>query len=374
MAAWSTPKQGAATFLSPHDELHFRGRNPLRQGFASQDAAAPCRRPARTSAAILAATLLALVSGCTGQPPPPDAGPPRVAAQGFVEPAGDVHRLAFLRDGVIKQLLVRAGDMVERGQVLARQDDRLVRAQLLEAEAELARAEAKLAQVKAGKSDEEIAAQAALHDLARCDAALAKEEHERHRALKSAGAVTDSEADRRAAEHAAADARVASARAQLDHVRGFVRPTDVAVAEREGDGAAARVESARAALSERELAAPVAGTVLEIIKREGEAAGPLTAEPVLLLADLSRLRVRAEVEELSALKVRSGAPCRVWLPGADESVTGVVEEVRSAMGRKTVFARSARERRDLDTRDVLIGLTATGLPVGLRVEVEVGTR
>jgi len=123
------------------------------------------------------------------------------------------------------------------------------------------------------------------------------------------------------------------------------------------------------------MRSPISGLVLEVLRRPGEASGPLTPDPVLLVADTSHLRVRAEIDEMSAMALETGVPVRVVCPGSAGSYTGVVCAVRQCMGRKTVFARTARERRDLDTRDTLIDLPpGTILPIGLRVDVEIQSR
>ncbi len=59
--------------------------------------------------------------------------------------------------GRILELLVEEGDVVARGQVVARLDDSLVRLQLAQAEANVAQAEARLAQLKAAVRPQEIA-------------------------------------------------------------------------------------------------------------------------------------------------------------------------------------------------------------------------
>lgn len=325
---------------------------------------------------LAVAALAAALAGCSASAqkdaPPPPLKQAVIVAQGFVEPAGEVHKLTFLRDGVITQMLVSAGSVVERGQLLAVQDSRACEAQFAEASASLALAKARLEQVKAGKSQAEIAAMKSRLEAARSESVFASAENRRFQELMSRNAATGSDAEQWASAAAASSAKVAAARAELEHLENFARPTDIAVAEQEIALASARLSSAKVAADEKRLASPVAGTILELLKREGESAGPLSPEPVMLAADLGSLRVRAEVEEMSALKVATGTVCFIHMPGLTASVTGRVEQVRDAMGRKTVFAKSARERRDLDTRDVLILLPpATRLPVGLRVDAEI---
>jgi HlyD family secretion protein len=91
--------------------------------------------------------------------------PPSVSALGSLEPKGEVVRLsapAFAEGARVEQLLVKRGDKVEIGQVIATLDSRpRLAAAVQKAEAQVLVAEAKLRQVKAGAKQGEIEAQKA---------------------------------------------------------------------------------------------------------------------------------------------------------------------------------------------------------------------
>jgi multidrug resistance efflux pump len=90
--------------------------------------------------------------------------------------------------------------------------------------------------------------------------------------------------------------------AECEHalVEAPPRPDEVAAAEGRVRAAEARLRLARAELAKARLRAPTAGRVLRVYAEPGELAGPRSARPVLLFADLSRRHVRAFVEELDA--------------------------------------------------------------------------
>ncbi len=89
--------------------------------------------------------------------------PQAVSAIGYLEPQGEAIKLsapAFLEGARIEQLLVKRGEKVKTGQVVAILDNRdRLQAALQQAQAEVKTAQARLAQVKAGAKQGEIQSQ-----------------------------------------------------------------------------------------------------------------------------------------------------------------------------------------------------------------------
>jgi multidrug resistance efflux pump len=96
---------------------------------------------------------------------------------------------------------------------------------------------------------------------------------------------------------------------------------------------------------------------------------------VLLLADLSRRRVRAFVEELDVAKVRVGQKARVTADGlAGQEFAGTVAVVLPRMGKRAPQSDAPGEYKDVYFREVLIELDhAQKLPTNLRVHVRIHT-
>jgi multidrug resistance efflux pump len=128
-------------------------------------------------------------------------------------------------------------------------------------------------------------------------------------------------------------------------------------------------------LRETRLVAPFDGTVLKVLKREGDGVWTFSPEPVVLFGDLSRARVRAEIDERFVQRLEIGQSAIVSgrnLLG--KSYPGKVVVLEKIMGDRTVFARSSSERKDLNVLQVVIEM-APGFraPVGLQVDVGVET-
>lgn len=307
--------------------------------------------------------------------PPPPAPPARAAAFGIgaVEPAGEVRALATKAGGVVRRCHVRPGDVVAAGTPLVELDDAATQAELAAARADLDLARADRDEAGAGVNAHRIqAAERAVERLRERDRHAAAE-RTRVFGLASSRAVSQQERD-------AVETAVTQTALELKAQEAELRSLQTAVTPERRAVAAAKVARAEAAVrlvEERvrsaRLAAPFAGTVLRVLKREGEGVRNTDPEPVLLFADTTALRVRAEIDEHHSGRVAVGQAVRVSGRNlAGKQWAGRVVRVEPAMGTKTLFSRSAEERKDLEVREVLVepeaGFTA---PVGLKVDVEV---
>ena len=106
-------------------------------------------------------------------------------------------------------------------------------------------------------------------------------------------------------------ARAALARAQDElakrqaQLRGIdaplPTPNEAQVASARGDLAFARVN-----LEKLKIRAPIDGTVLQLNINPGELAAPSALQPLLLIANLSTLNVRAELDERDVAEIKIG--------------------------------------------------------------------
>lgn len=238
-----------------------------------------------------------------------------VVAPGIVEPWGGQVDLAAQEPGWIARILVKEGDVVRAGQLLATLEDGSQRHAV-----ELARAELAEATARAG--------------FARAAAA-------RIGRLHADGTVADNEADRATTDALGQTAAV--------------------------EGAQARLRLAQAALERRRLTAPSAGTILLSRFHPGEFYAP-GAGPLFVLGDMTRLQVRLEVDEVDALDVRTGAPCALVSDGAQPLAQGTIIRIAPQMGRRALPLESPTARADVRIREVFVEIPATAsLVPGQRV-------
>lgn len=236
------------------------------------------------------------------------AGSPRsaVVAPGIVEPWGGQVDLAAQEPGWIARILVREGDVVRAGQLLATLEDGAQRHAVESAQAELAEATAR--------------------------AAFARTAAARLDRLRADGTVPENDADRAVAEAAG----------------------QTAAAER----AAARLRLAEAGLQRRRITAPSAGTILLSRFHPGEFYG-VEAGPLFVLGDMTRLQVRLEVDEIDAHDVLVGAPCALYSDGGAPLAEGTIVRLAPSMGRRALPIESPTARADVRIREVFIAIPAT---------------
>jgi HlyD family secretion protein len=152
--------------------------------------------------------------------------PVNISANGTVQPELSVN-VSPKSSGVLKELLVKEGDRVKKGQILAYMDDSQFQGQLTQAKGQVAAAQANLDRLLAGNRPQEIA---------QAQAQLASAQANLDRLL----------AGNRPQEIAQAKAQLASAQANFDRLQAGNRPQDIAQAQ-------AQVASAQANLQQAEL-------------------------------------------------------------------------------------------------------------------------
>jgi HlyD family secretion protein len=295
----------------------------------------------------------------------------RIAGIGFIEPESEIRRLVFSIDGVIEQCLIQVGDRVRCGQTLMvlRNHKEKAAVALARREREMAQADRK--KVLAGAERNELEAARRQCELATEKQRHAKLERERYAVLRRSSAASEQEYDQWESTLKQADLQIRADEARLHHLEQIVRPEDVALADARVACAEEKINVAQRALDDTCLRAPSDGTVLEILKREGDGTRVLDGQPSIIFADVSRLRVRAEIDERHVHLLSTSMPAVVTGRAVGfREFHGKVVRVNRIMGPKTVFARVADERRDLDVVQVLLEIGPEfNFPVGLRVDV-----
>jgi HlyD family secretion protein len=130
------------------------------------------------------------------------------------------------------------------------------------------------------------------------------------------------------------------------------------------------VTLAETMLDRTRIRAPIAGTVLQFNAKVGELVAASPEQPLVVMGDMSVVRVRAEVDEQDVGKVKVGQ--RVFVrnaayPGRD--FEGGVVEMAPSLALPRMGSRGARRPTDVEVLEVLVHLDgAVPLLPGMRVD------
>lgn len=307
---------------------------------------------------------------------PPKAAPVKVAitALGRLQPQGEITYLSAPHsiNGVrVEKLLVKEGEKVQAGQILAYLEDyNRTTAALQQALDKLQVAKAQLAQVKSGAKTGDINAQKATiasleaqlkGDVAAQEATIARlqaqvenaqTENDRYQQLYKQGAIAASVGDSKALQLKTAQqqlveaqatkkrtqdtlqSQIKQAKSQLNSV-SEVRPLDVELAQTQVRSATTAVKQAKADQDLTYIKSPIDGTILKIHARTGEV---IATSGFAEIGNISQMYVVAEVYQTDIQKVRKGQKVTITSPAIVGKLQGTVENIGWQVDKQSIFS------------------------------------
>jgi len=246
--------------------------------------------------------------------------------QGLVSGNGRVEAteidIAAKHAGRIRDILVREGDFVTTGQVLAVMDTENLEAQLRQAEAQLHQAESAVAIARSQVKQRQAERQAAVALVAQRQAELnvAKKRYQRSAALVKRGAGSQQQADDDYASEQSTGASVSAAEAQVAASDAALVTAHAQIAGAESAVAAAQasIERIQADIADSELKAVRDGRVQYRIAQPGEVVS--AGGRVLNLVDLRDVYMTFFLPTAMAGRLAQGAEVRIVLDAAPEYV------------------------------------------------------
>jgi HlyD family secretion protein len=220
--------------------------------------------------------------------------------------------------GRIRSILVREGDFVTAGQVVAHMDTDTLEAELRQAEAHLRQEESTVAMAHSQLLLREAEKAAALAMLAQREAEhdIALKHFARSSMLARVGAGTQEQVDDDSARVAGAAATVSAARAQLAASGAAIATarSQVASLKSATDAARARIDRIRADIADSALRAPRDGRVQYLVAQSGEVVGG--GGRVLNIADLSDVFMTFFLPAAAVGRIALGSEVRLVLDAA----------------------------------------------------------
>ena len=251
--------------------------------------------------------------------------------------------------GRISEMYAEEGDVVIAGQVVARMDTDVLRAQLRQAQAEesQARNATDTAMAMVAQHESEQSAAASMVAQREAELAVAEKTEERTRILSGQHAASIQELDEEVARRREATAAVAAAKAQLQASRSTINAANYQVL-----GAQSHVAAIQA--SEGQIQAQIDDTVLKAVRsgrvqyriaQPGEVVG--AGGKVLSMIDLSDVTITFFLSEASAGRVPIGSEVHIVLDATPQNVIPATVTFVASVAQftpKSVETKSEREK------------------------------
>lgn len=318
---------------------------------------------------------VAMAAYAADQPAAP-ATPARPAwaasATGRVEPRDGQIMIGTLTPGRVADVAVKINDRVQAGDLLVRLDEDDLMTRVTAAAVEV--------QVRERERDEEVAKGLQL-ERRQAEDSVATAERALFRArlafdeisfrLRAGSGGSTADVDKARFQISAAREQLANSRTGLTRLMTREAVPLATRLEASLAGARAELSLAEAAVERARIRAPGDTTVLSVLAKFGELVTPSSDAPLVMLGDLRSLRVKAEVEERDAAKVKPGQ--RVVLRGdafPDREFEGTVTTIAQALASPRIASRGVRRPNDIEVIEVMIGIDGQPpLLTGMRVDV-----
>lgn len=259
----------------------------------------------------------------------------KVNATGKIQPKTQVKISADV-SGKVKKLCVVEGQWVEKGALLVELDRERFLAAVESAEANVRSAQANATLVR--------------HNMERAEKDFSRSED-----LLAKGLESQAIFDARKADLQVERARHESALDQAEQAK-------------------AALKQARDDLSKTTIYAPMAGTISELNKEQGEIAlgSQFQADVILVIADLSEMEAQVNVDENDIVSIAVGQPAEVEVDALlDQKLKGVVYEIASSA--RSAGAGTTDQKTGFDIKISITAPPATLRP-GMTASADIITR
>lgn len=238
--------------------------------------------------------------------------------------------------GEVTRLYVDVGDEVQQGDLIAQIDQVTQKNTLSNEQASLEQSVAAIESAQAETLSRQASLKSAQASLASRQSELrqAQTNFSRLQGLLDIDAISQQEYDTQATAVEVAQAAVANARAAIETAQAAIA---TATANVNSQQAALRksqtnVETAQEDLSYTTIRAPISGTVVSVTTEQGSTVNAnQTAPTIVTLADLSTVRINAQISEADIINVQANMPVYFNIIGnPDQSFDAILKAIEPA--------------------------------------------
>jgi HlyD family secretion protein len=298
-----------------------------------------------------------------------------VTASGEIKPKNYIN-IGANALGILTQILVKEGDHVRKGQLVARIENIQPEAQVASQQAQVSSAEADSNAAEAGLNvaDENMRTQQALIDHSQADLEHAKLDYDRAKELFKDQLLAKQDFDTKKATYDAAAASLNEQQTRLAQARSSRQQTAAQLA-----AAQRRVAQAKAVLAQYsdmlhkfDSYAPLDGVVTNLPVREGETVVPgvtnLAGSNIMTIADMSLITAEVKVDETDIVSVALGQKADITIDAIpNKTFKGHVIEIGdTAILRSTGLAASQSAVSSQEAKDFKVVVAMDDPPDEIR--------
>ena len=238
--------------------------------------------------------------------------------------------------GEVTRLYVEVGDEVAEGDLIAQIDQVTQNNTLSNEQATLEQSVAAIQSAQAEVLSRQASLKSAQADLASRQSELrqARTDFERLQGLVAIDAISKQEYDTQATKVETAQAAVANARAAIDTAGAAIATANANVNSQQAAlrKSETNVSTAKEDLSYTTIRAPMSGTVVSVTTEQGTTVNAnQTAPTIVTLADLSTVRINAQISEADVINVQADMPVYFNIIGnPDQKFDSVLKAIEPA--------------------------------------------
>lgn len=238
--------------------------------------------------------------------------------------------------GEVTRLFVEVGDEVQKGDLIAQIDQVTQKNSLSNEQASLEQSEAALQSAQAESLSRQAGLKSAQADLASRQAELrqAQADFSRLQGLLAIDAISKQDYDTQGTKVQTAQAAVANARASIDTAKAAIATTAANINSQQAAlrKSQTNVSTAQEDLSYTTIRAPMSGTVVSVTTEQGTTVNANQSAPTIVtLADLSTVRINAQISEADVINVKAGLPVYFNIIGnPDQKYDSILKAIEPA--------------------------------------------
>jgi HlyD family secretion protein len=298
-----------------------------------------------------------------------------VTSSGEVKPRNYINLGAEFA-GQLTDILVKEGDVVKKGQLVARIDETQSAADVMAQKAALSSAEADASASEAGykAGDDNISVLQATLERTRADTERYEEDYKRGQELFKQGLIAKQDFKQRKAAYqgqvaaiAEAESRIVQARAQLAQLKATLAGSERKIAQNE-----ANLNRYNDILKKHNVIAPIDGLVTYLPVRMGETVVPgiqnSAASTIMTIADMSIVTAEVKVDESDIVNIKLDQRAEISVDAIpNKTFTGHVIEIgNTAILRSTGLAASQSTTSSQEAKDFKVVVAMDNPPDEIR--------